>query len=231
MSSLLANPYWSALCTEQAGFSIGNEQAKRFQPDVIPFAGIAANDAACVAALHDLLAPGEAVYVTSEASLVPHPGLREVQILPGLQMVCEPAEIAEESRVSTSKEIVPLHEADVPAMLALKALAFPGYFGPRAASLGSFYGIRPEGELIAMAGERLALPGLREISAVCTHPAHTGKGYAGALIRHVMARQQRAGMQPFLSVTASNTSAIALYQRLGFVQSRGLTFRLMQREV
>jgi predicted GNAT family acetyltransferase len=81
-----------------------------------------------------------------------------------------------------------------------------------------------------MAGERLALPGLREISAVCTHPAHTGKGYAAALMRHLIAEQLRAGLQPFLSVTASNTNAIALYRRLGFVQSRTLMFRYMQRE-
>jgi predicted GNAT family acetyltransferase len=44
--------------------------------------------------------------------------------------------------------------------------------------MGAYYGIRIGNELIAMAGERLAVPGFREISAVVTHPAHTGHGYA-----------------------------------------------------
>ncbi len=206
--------------------SIGGGLAKRFPPEVIPFAGIAANDEPCVAALHDLLAPGEAVYVTSDTPLPRHPGLREGQILPGLLMIHEPAGIAEESAPGAIER---LHEADVPAMLALKALAFPGYFGPRAATLGSFYGIRIDGELVAMAGERLALPGLREISAVCTHPAHTGKGYAAALIRRLVRTHRAAGVRSFLGVTKANARAIALYERLGFAPAGGLVWRRLQR--
>ena len=35
---------------------------------------------------------------------------------------------------------------------------------------GDFWGVRDNGRLIAMAGERLKLDGMSEVSGVCTHP-------------------------------------------------------------
>ncbi len=101
-------------------------------------------------------------------------------------------------------------------MVALTDVAFPGYFRPRTYILGRYFGIEIDGQLIAMAGERLALPGYREISAVCTHPAHTGKGYAATLIQHLMRIHAAAGLRSFLHVSQSNQRAIALYERLGY---------------
>jgi GNAT superfamily N-acetyltransferase len=79
-------------------------------------------------------------------------------------------------------EIVPLSSANSPEMVALTDLAFPGFFRSRTCEMGSYYGVRSDGELIAMSGERLTLDGYPEISGVCTHPAHRGKGLAAALI-------------------------------------------------
>ncbi len=222
---LLANPYWHALRTEQAGLALGGALARRFPADAIPFAGIPAVSAETLAALHTLLRPGERVLLTSDAPLS-HPGLVQRAEMAGLQMVCTPeAQAASVSSPGVSR----LGNADVPCMLALKEIAFPGYFGPRAASLGAFYGIWDKGELVAMAGERLALPGWREVSAVCTHPEHTGKGYAAALIRHLLSQHQETGLRSFLGVTATNDRAIALYRRLGFVKSRALRWRWIER--
>jgi predicted GNAT family acetyltransferase len=67
-----------------------------------------------------------------------------------------------------------------------------------------------------MAGERLKVPGHTEVSAVCTHPEHTGKGYAAVLMAEVMRRIRKRGETPFLHVRADNERAIKIYKRLGF---------------
>lgn len=224
--ALLANPYFSALCTAQASYAIGGPLAKRFPADVIPFAGIADASPAALAALHALLTPGESLYVTSPVELT-HPGLFTILQLQGLQMIRPPGTpIPAQSISPTIKELHPHH---IPEMLALKSIAFPGYFGPRAASLGSFFGIRVEGSLVAMAGERLKLPNLCEISAVCTHPQHLGQGYAAALVAHLLRAHAAQGIQSFLQATATNIRAIALYQRLGFTKTREITWHQLQR--
>jgi GNAT superfamily N-acetyltransferase len=226
LDALLSNPYWSALCTKQAHYAIGGPLAKRFPADVVPFAGVTHSGHEALAALHALLAPSESVYVTSDVPLV-FPELLQVLEFSGVQMIYPSKTMPAES--TQTMRIDPLTEEHIPEMLALKAIAFPGYFGPRAAGLGNFFGIRVEGALVAMAGERLMLPGMCEISAVCTHPGHLGKGYAAALIRHLLRAHATAGIRSFLQATAHNTRAIALYERLGFVKTRGLVWRKLQR--
>lgn len=243
LETLLDNPYWGALCTTQSDYAIGGPLAKRFPADVIPFAGVADTGPEALAALHALLAPGESIFVTS-----PHPldsqQFQELLQLPGLQMAYPPGTpIPEQSdrSVADASVIEELGPQHIPEMLALKAIAFPGYFGPRAASLGRFFGIRAPrsssgqgsrtnpGELVAMAGERLKLAGMCEISAVCTHPQHVGKGYAAALIQHLLRVHAAEGTKSFLQVVHANTRAIALYQRLSFVPTRPITWRQIQR--
>ena len=228
--TLLGNPYWSALCTEQAPCAIGGPLARRFPADVIPFAGLAQDSEQAVHALHELLAPGEIIFVTARERLPPSP-LQPLRVIPGWQMVLPHASLdpAPPALAASMPPIEPLHREHIPEMLALKAVAFPGFFGPRAATLGNFFGIRAGATLVAMAGERLALPGWREVSAVCTHPGHTGHGYAAALLRHLLRSHAQAGLRSFLGVTASNTGAITLYGRLGFINARPLTWRELQR--
>ncbi len=226
MEDLLANPYWGALATEQAPLALGGALARRFPADVIPFAGFPSPSPESLDALHALLAPGERILITCDAVWT-HAGLRESGAMPGLQMICTPeAQACVSEPEGAVKRLGP---SDVPAMLALKAAAFPGYFGPRAPSLGTFHGVCVGGELVAMCGERLHLPGWREISALCTHPAHLGKGYAAALMRRLIRDHHEAGLRSFLGVTATNARAIALYRRLGFVEARRLMWRWVER--
>ncbi|UUZ51535.1 GNAT family N-acetyltransferase [Massilia sp. B-10] len=75
-----------------------------------------------------------------------------------------------------------------------------------------------------MAGQRLAVPGYREISAVCTHPEHRGQGHAGRLIGQLARAIVDQGELPFLHVSAANERAWKLYENLGFVASRELPF-------
>jgi predicted GNAT family acetyltransferase len=135
-----------------------------------------------------------------------------------LQMVCENRDEHGGIPAPTGANlpIQQLGEPDVPEMLALTKLTKPGPFARRTREMGDYFGIRVNGELIAMAGERLHLPGHTEISAVCTHPDHLGHGFATALITRLMERIRNRGEQAFLHVRADNTRAVALYERLGF---------------
>jgi predicted GNAT family acetyltransferase len=226
MDALLSNPYWSALCTEQAALALGGPLARRFPAEVIPFAGVADGSAAALEALRALLAPEESLYVTNDVPYV-HPGLVQELEFAGLQMMYPPTSVP--TNTEETAPIEALGEDQIPEMIALKAIAFPGYFGPQAAGLGNFFGIRVEGSLVAMAGERLMLPGMCEISAVCTHPAHLGKGYAAALIRRLLRAHREAGKRSFLQAADGNTRAVGLYERLGFVRTRGLVWRKLKK--
>jgi ribosomal protein S18 acetylase RimI-like enzyme len=137
---------------------------------------------------------------------------------PVLQMVWTdplPIEAAAENEVELNME----HAAE---MVALTDVAFPGFFRPDSPMLGRYIGIRQAQQLIAMAGERFRLPGLREISGVCTRPGHTGKGYAAHLIRRLV-QGAGPGERCFLHVAESNLRAIALYERMGFKRFQSKT--------
>jgi predicted GNAT family acetyltransferase len=113
-------------------------------------------------------------------------------------------------------ENVRLSAVDVPEMVALTDLAFPGFFRQRTIEMGAYYGVRLHGELIAMGGERLMLEGYPEISGVCSHPAHRGKGLGAGIIRQLVQNHRRDGLVSWLHVGAANARAIELYRRLGF---------------
>jgi predicted GNAT family acetyltransferase len=80
--------------------------------------------------------------------------------------------------------------------------------------------VKVDGRLAAMAGERMKPDGFTEVSGVCTHPDFRGRGYGGALMRHVAQRILDRGETPFLHAYASNRGAIAMYERLGFTLRR-----------
>ena len=114
-------------------------------------------------------------------------------------------------------------------MLALARLTKPGPFFSRTHELGDFVGVKEAGELVAMAGERLKLPGFTEVSGVCTRPGHRGRGYAAALMRLVASRIVARGETPFLHAYAHNTGAIGLYETLGFRVRRVMTLTELSR--
>jgi predicted GNAT family acetyltransferase len=122
-----------------------------------------------------------------------------------------------------------LGDADVPAMLALTALTKPGPFLQRTIDFGNYVGMYENGELLAMAGERLHVKGYTEVSAVCTHPAHLGKGYASHLMSHACETVIQRGDVPFLHVKQDNTRAIAKYEHLGFSIRSAFYFAVIKR--
>ncbi|CAM5663885.1 hypothetical protein SAVIM338S_06847 [Streptomyces avidinii] len=219
---VLDNPVWAALSGPHARFAVTAAggtapRAAHYPADVAPFAAVA--DPADPRSWEDLAAlagPG-AVTGVSGALTVPE-GWETVASIPGVQLVDTSL------RAEADPEAVRLGPADVPEILELIALARPGPFLPRTVELGTYLGIRREGRLVAMAGERLRPPGWTEISAVCTHPEHRGGGLATRLVRAVAAGIRDRGDVPFLHTTEANASAIRLYESLGFTLRRRTSF-------
>lgn len=209
----LDRPVWAALSVRQSRFARGGGFAKRFDPDITPFAAARDETADSIKALGELVRDADDYVVLLQVDAVSVPDTLYADFeAPGVQMVKSRAV----ERPDHAHDIVPLGPADAPEMLALARLTEPGPFMLRTRELGSFWGVKLEGRLAAMAGERMMLDGHTEVSGVCTHPDFRGRGLAAALSRHVTAQIEARGETPFLHAYADNVGAIRLYESLGF---------------
>jgi ribosomal protein S18 acetylase RimI-like enzyme len=222
--AMLDNPGYASLCGAHARFAQVRGRARRYPDDVAPFLALPSppsaqdwRDAA------GLVAPGAFVAGRYGAAELPD-GWRAVRTFDLVQMIEERATGAD------CAEAIALGAADVPEMLELVAETEPGPFLERTVELGDYRGIRRDGALVAMAGERFHVDGWTEISAVCTKPDHRGQGLAaglmGALIAGIHGRSERA----FLHVMSTNTGAIRLYEALGFRVRQHATLTVVTRE-
>lgn len=223
MTRPLDNPVQRALTGPHRHFARADGGAVRYPADMSPFC-----------ALPDEPGPADwaaAARLVSHGEVVLFPGLRagpppDWEVLgcgEGVQLVADTLD------PEPDPEAEPLGIADVPAMLKLARLAKPGPFLPRTIEFGGYLGIRRNGELVAIAGERFRPPGWTEISAVCTDPAWRGHGFATRLTRAVAAGITARGEVPFLHAVASNANAIRLYKELGFAQRRDMLFWALRR--
>ncbi|MDA5146073.1 GNAT family N-acetyltransferase [Streptomyces sp. AD681] len=200
-------------------------RAATYLTDVATFASVSTQpDAADWADLAELLGPGAFADMFS-CPAAPPPSWEPVFSLEGRQMIWSGVGHPDGPGVRSGADLVELGPDSVPDMLDLVARTEPGPFWRRTHELGTYLGIRVDGTLVAMAGERLRPPGWTEISAVCTAPEARGRGYAGHLVSTLAARIVARGDRPFLHVAEANTGAIALYGRLGFKTRRRVTFR------
>lgn len=221
---MLDNPVYEALCGPHAQLAQVRGRARRYPADVAPFLALPSppsaldwRDAA------DLVAPGTYIASRCDAAALPD-GWQAVQTFDLVQMI--------EERVTGADcaEAIPLGATDVPEILELVAQTEPGPFLTRTIELGDYLGIRRDGVLIAMAGERFHLDGWTEISAVCTKPDHRGQGLASRLMGALIASIQRRSERAFLHVMSTNTGAIRLYEELGFRVRQTATLTVMTRE-
>jgi ribosomal protein S18 acetylase RimI-like enzyme len=206
----LDNPVYAALTGAQAPFAQTRGRVVRYRPDVGPFFAFPSKPSLedWADAVH-LVPPGTyaAHLDTGDAAPDPWTAVDEFDVA---QMV------AEEVLGTDDPEAILLGPADVPEMLELVRQTNPGPFLNRTIELGRYLGIRREGVLVAMAGERMHFAGWREISAVCTAPTHRGQGLATRLIGAIGSVIHGRSEKAFLHVLTTNAGAIALYDELGF---------------
>ncbi|GGV63382.1 GNAT family N-acetyltransferase [Streptomyces thermoviolaceus] len=215
---VLDHPALASLTGPHAPFAERHGRILRYPVDVSPWLAMPEEpDAADWATLARLAAPGATVPLLGFHGSVPE-DWEITSAVDGVQLVDDGLDAAPDP------EAVRLGPADVPEMLDLVARTRPGPFLPRTVEMGTYLGIRRRGALVAMAGERLHPPGWTEISAVCTDPAYRGQGLAGRLIRAVAHGIRQRGETPFLHAGAQNTTAIRLYESLGFRLRRRTAF-------
>lgn len=209
---ILDRAVWHALTGRQSVFARGGELAKGFDTEVAAFIETIDDSAGSLAALAELVPLDSFSYWLTDGNKAPPPGTFIEKSRVAVQMVANAF-----TPVEKNAQIVLLGMADVPEMIALTALTEPGPFYARTHEMAQFWGIKRDGRLAAMAGERLKPGHYTEVSAVCTHPDFRGLGYAAELSKWVASLIVGRGEIPFLHSYADNDGAVRLYEKLGFV--------------
>lgn len=209
--NLLDNIFWNSLKGPQAEYAVGSGEVRRYAPGFSPIAGFEQAASPDFIALAHLCAPGEQIHCDGWSGPVPH-GWNIDHEASMYRMVWD-APIPANDQAPDAVKLGPEHAQ---AALALAELTKPGPFAIRTIELGDYFGYFEGGRLIAMAGERLAVDGLREVSGVCTHPDYAGRGMARRLVAKLARLQLMRGETPFLHVMHDNVAAHGLYKRMGF---------------
>jgi predicted GNAT family acetyltransferase len=219
----LDRPAWTALTTRQRSLAVGDARVVRFRPTVNLFAAMAEDSPDHRSALSALVPPGGEIGLVER---YPVPPLQDFTLklqVPILQMVSTTP-----PPLQRAVGWVPLDDRDAAQMLALATLTRPGPFFAETHRMGDFIGIKEDGRLIAMAGQRMRVPGFTEVSAVCTHPDARGRGYAGALMAELIGRILNAGEAAFLHCYPDNP-AFELYRALGLETRATMIYTVMER--
>jgi ribosomal protein S18 acetylase RimI-like enzyme len=225
MEHVLDNPAWNALRSGSRHLSFGNEQVKYFDREVSPFVGLQENSADNFKILHQQIPHNNPVLFVTTAEMEIPKSWKVLNLIKGLQMVGDTGAVHDK----VQQEMTPLTAEHIPQMIALTKLTNPGPFTARTIDFGHYYGVFENDKLVAMAGQRLHVFEYAEISAVCTHPDHTGRGYARQLLLHQLHRIKAASNIPFLHVRDDNEQAIRVYERLGFSTRTKVYFYVLQK--
>lgn len=224
MLTLLDNIVWHALNGAQAALAQGTDSARRYAAGVTALIGFAEPQRPDFAALAPFCAAGERFYCIGWDGKAP-PGWH-VEVESTIVKMYWDTALPDDTAAFRP---LPLGASHLAAAQALAERTHPGPFGPRTFELGEYVGCVEDGRLLAMAGERLHAATLREISAVCTHPDHQGRGLARALMHHLLRRQLQRGEQPFLHVLHDNP-ARRLYRQMGFREYSAPRVRIVVRD-
>ena len=218
----LDRPVWNSLRGRLSPLASGDDAVVRIDPRYGPFA-------ACAPGRNDTLAgvlggAGDEIWLVEAEPVEPPAGTVVVRTAPLLQMVADGLL----PQAGNDDGIAVLAEDDAADMAAIATATAPGPWGTLTHRYGTFYGIRREGRLIALAGERFKpAAGFAELSGVCTYPEFRGQGLARRLILRVMAGFAARGETPFLHTYAANAGAIALYETLGYRARRELVVTVL----
>lgn len=218
----LDNPVWASLQSDHASLAVRAGQALRYPPDIAPFVAVARDGISCDDAGR-LVEAGELVCFVGHAPAL-SPAWKVHQSVTIAQMT-RSTRLA----VADGPRVIELGETHLEDMLALTALVYPHYFRKRTPEMGRYIGLYEDGRLAAMAGERMRFAGHTEISAVCTHPAHAGRGHARRLVALLVNGILATGRLAFLHVSHDNVRAKHLYERLGFALRAEIALRVATR--
>ncbi|MFB3388748.1 GNAT family N-acetyltransferase [Flavobacterium sp. LAR06] len=213
----LDNPVWYSLSENHQEFAVEYGSIKFYEPNYGPFGGFTELKNTAIAT-QEYSALSDNFFVVGEKPQIAN-DLKIAKELVCLQMV-----INEKIQLPIDVEIVKLGRDHNEVLCDLVNLVQPGYFKNKTFLLGDYYGIFKDNQLIAITGERMKMNAFTEVSAIITHPEHTGKGYAKQLITHVVNAIFDQGKIPFLHVAEHNIGAIALYEKLGFTTRRKMSF-------
>ncbi|WP_127129575.1 GNAT family N-acetyltransferase [Pseudoflavitalea rhizosphaerae] len=220
----LDNPAWYALTGPQQSFATGNGKVKKYKTNNLPFAAYDHQHTDQLPLLDQQLQSGEIFFLIGSIPTLPS-NWSILAELPCLQMI-------NHTPIATlpgAPEILPLGEGQKQDMIDLVQRVQPGYFAPDTYQLGSYFGIWQDGKLVAMAGVRMRVNGMNEISAICTDPGYTGRKYAQHLIIKICNANHSKGIIPFLHVLDTNERAVKLYEFMGFETRRTISFWKLQK--
>ena len=220
----LANIVWRTLSGSHAHLAAGTGSIRRYAKGYTPLIGFADPSNPPFEELAAFCDIGERFYCAEWRGPAPRGWAVELD-----STMCAMIWDGTSPHEDLGLNAVALGPTHVPKMMALAAVTKPGPFAERTAELGDFHGVIEDGELIAMAGERMHAGELREVSGICTAPAHRGRGFGRQLTQLVIRRQLARGQTPFLHVMSANTVARELYQRLGFRVEREVVVRVVCR--
>jgi len=228
MSHVLDNTIWNAITTGNKDIARVNGEAGYYHPEIAPFGAVKEYSDDNLKKFYEFLPANARVAISYEEEIkLEEKKWKVLQHMDCCQMVYEKP--VDSFVTEASSLIVQLEMQHVPEMLELTALTKPGPFFEKTILFGNYFGIFIDGRLAAMTGQRMNPVPYMEVSAVCTHPDHRGKGYAKALMLHVMKIILDNSFTPFLHVLTSNVNAIQLYESIGFRIRKKLFIDIVQR--
>ena len=211
----LDNPVWFSLSETHQSFAVDYGSVKFYHPDYCPFGGFEKSDAISIDEYSMMV---DNFFIVGEK-----PELSN-QLQSNKELVCLQMIVYNPIDIAINDPIIKLSDEHIDALYELVNLVQPGYFKKKTALLGNYYGIFKNEEIVSVTGERMRMNDFIEVSAVVTHPNHTGKGYAKQLVIHAVNEIFKQNKIPYLHVIKDNRGAIQLYEKLGFSTRREISF-------
>jgi len=205
----LDNPVWYSVSEAHKDFGIDFGTIKFYHPDYCPFGGIIASKN-IEDSIFEYSKLVNNFHIIGQKPTVPD------NLKIDHELICHQMIIHDKIEGDIVDQIVKLEEEHLDDLLGLVKIVYPEYFKKKTAELGNYYGIYKNNQLVAVTGERMQMDEFTEVSAVITHPEHTGQGYAKQLVSHTVNAILEQNKTPFLHVAESNIGAIKLYEKLGF---------------
>jgi GNAT superfamily N-acetyltransferase len=213
----LDNPVWHSLSETHQDLAIKYNNIRFYHPDYCPFGAIEKG--------------GEhSEYLDDYSKLIDNffiVGKRPVisnKLNLKKELICLQMVLPGKIESTSNQNIIQLNATHSDELFKLVNEIQPGYFMKKTFLLGDYFGIFKNGHLVAVTGERMKMKNYTEVSAIVTHPNYRGKGYARQLIAHTVNNVISQDKKAFLHVAENNISAINLYESIGFITRRKISF-------